>query len=408
MSWAGQIGIGGILGALLLVAVPLVGRPRRDDLPLDPRLLATGGILLAAIAAAAHALAGDTRTRTLGIAAAVLLASSPAPALLASALARTTAVRRTRAAGVLAWGAEALDRAARTGTLVLDKAGTVTTGDLRVVSVDPFDRADDRNLRWFAGALSHALPTPMGRAVSRLATTGRLTAVEELPGQGISGCVDRHPVRVGRPDWLAVPAPRHEGMAIAVEVDGRPFGTITVDDVLRAEAAAGVGALHDLGLRTVLVSDDTEARTVAAARAAGIVRALGEVGADAQARLVEQLRAEGTEVAAVARYDEGGALAAADLALSDGWPDRPPPQGIALADLDVARLRTIFEQARRAVARAREGALIGTGTAALAGLAGAFGTVTPMASALIAVGCGALVAGVVLRPFPAARRSAEP
>ncbi|RNL64847.1 cation-translocating P-type ATPase [Nocardioides marmoriginsengisoli] len=369
--------------------------------------LAIAGVGVAVLAGAIQVLLGAGTDRATQVTIATFLALSPAPMLLAPALARAVAVRRSRGLGVRAWGSAALVRAARVDLLVLDKAGTVTTGALRVVSVDPLDQADDRNLRWFAGALCHALPTPVGRAVSRLAAGGRSTEVEEVPGIGVVGSVDRHPVRVGAPAWLELPAPPSIGHVLGVEVDGRPFGTITVEDTLRADAAHDVRGLHRLDLQTVLVSDDTPARTEAAARAAGVGRWHGELDGAAQAAQVRDLRQYGRSVAVVAPYRVDGPLTVADLAVCDSWPGPPPPYGVALEDLDVARLGPVIAHARRAIARARHGTLVGSIGAALTGIAAASGALDLPVSVGLATANLALVAGAVLRPGGAVR-SATP
>ena len=53
--------------------------------------------------------------------------------------------------------------------VVLDKDGTITTGELSVISVDPVDPDHGRNMRWFAGALERASEHPIARAVAVLA-----------------------------------------------------------------------------------------------------------------------------------------------------------------------------------------------------------------------------------------------
>lgn len=133
---------------------------------------------------------------------------------------------------------------------------TLTSGELKVTSVDPIDPEHERNLRWFAGALGHAAHDPVGRAVAKLSTRGRLTNVREVPGAGISGSVDRHPVRIGAPDWIETTPLDPDtdtdaddaATTVSVEVDERALGKITLREVLRDDAAAGVAALGNLGV----------------------------------------------------------------------------------------------------------------------------------------------------------------
>ncbi|MFD1859306.1 cation-translocating P-type ATPase [Aeromicrobium camelliae] len=141
--------------------------------------------------------------------------------------------------------------------LVMDKQGYLTTGTLRVASVEPVRADYDRDMRWFAGALEHHSDHPVGKALARLATRGRVTDVVHHRDAGISGVVDKHPVRVGRPDWIGVPDPGRLGTTVGVEVDERPLGTITLVDTVAPHAADGVAQLRELGITAVLATTDS-------------------------------------------------------------------------------------------------------------------------------------------------------
>ena len=258
-------------------------------------------------------------TRGAGPGVAALVMSSPAAAMLAVPAAFAVGAARARGAGVRMGGIDALRAATQVDTVVLNKSGTVTTGDLTVVSVDPYDADHDRNLRWFAGALEKASGHPVGRAIATLSARGRLTDVEEHPGQGIRGSVDRHPVRVGSPEWMGFePAPTM-WTTVGVEVDGRALGTITVADDVRPDVARHIARLSGLGLRLVLVSDDTHPRTQHVAELAGIGTFHAPFAADAISDHVQSLEDDGRRVAVVGFADApASTLAIASAAAADG------------------------------------------------------------------------------------------
>lgn len=161
--------------------------------------------------------------------------------------------------------------------VTFDKLRTITTGELVVISVDPIKEDADRDLRWFAGALEHHAAHPIGRAIAKLSTRGNVTGVQEVAGYGISGSVDRHPVRIGRPSWLGIDAADEVGAVVAVEVDSRTMGTITVADEAEPAAASHLGRLQSLGVTPIYMSADPMARAKDLANRVGVDHLLAEI-----------------------------------------------------------------------------------------------------------------------------------
>ncbi|MFT4287917.1 HAD family hydrolase [Nocardioides sp.] len=238
-----------------------------------PRWFAPLVVLVAAVAFLTHGLLDDGKAAAY-VGAAVLLAG--APGALASAFLAPLRLGRRRGAalGIRFLQRSAVDAATEVDTLLLDGLDTLVDGR-HVASIDPLDESHLRNLRWFAGALEHTSDHPIGRAIARLSARGNVTGVEHHPGLGISGSVDRHPVRVGEPAWIGVPATSDgPGVVVAVEVDARLLGTITVVDSVRSDAADAAATLHALGVRPVLVSSAPGARARSVADQVGIAEAI--------------------------------------------------------------------------------------------------------------------------------------
>lgn len=188
-------------------------------------------------------------------------------AVLALALAwwapRWLAHRVGRGMGVTSIAPTAPQRWRHVQTILLDPVHTLTTGDLVVTEVSPVEPDHERNLRWFAGALAHGYDDPVGRALAKLSGRGRLTDVILEPGHGVRGSVDRHPVRVGDVAWIGMrpdDGPPEVGTTVAVEVDQRPLGRITVAEEVRRDAAGCLAQLRRLGFAPVLVSAASAAR----------------------------------------------------------------------------------------------------------------------------------------------------
>jgi len=298
---------------------------------------------------------------------------------------------RGRSLGIDVPDVKTLQSAATIDTLVIDRWGTVTTGDLRVTAVEPLDPENDRNLRWFAGALGHEAADPVARAIARLATRGRVRNVDQHPGVGISGSVDRHPVRVGHPPWVGMDERPGLGRTVGVEVDNRPIGYLTVADEVREHASGSVVRLVDDGVTPVLVSDDNAANTEDLAHRCGIDEWHPETAPEKRARLVVELQERGRRVAVAGpRPDNDEALAAADLALTDATGPLDPGT-VGLVDLDVQRLHSVFRLARKT---SRVRSLLRPVAAAL-GLLGLGLALAGVLPPLAAVGY-AVVSGVVI------------
>ncbi|MEU0316058.1 HAD family hydrolase [Nocardioides sp. NPDC006273] len=296
----------------------------------------------------------------------VLAVGALAAYALGSRFPRVVAGWVGRRSGIEAVPGPAWASAAKVDAVVLDRWGTVTSGRLKVTTVDPLDPDHVRNLRWFAGALEHEAEGRLARAIARLSPRGKVSDFEDVPGCGVQGSVDRHPVRVGRPAWVGMAERNDLGVVVGVELDGRPLGYLVVGDEPREDARTAISRLSALGVIPVLVSDDTARNTEHLAEACGIERSHPEIAPEKRARLVAELQEQGHVVAfASSRPEDAEAQATADLAVGgDG--------GVRLQDLDVCRITALLSTARGVVAGARLArplgpvpALVGLGLAVL-------------------------------------------
>jgi Cu+-exporting ATPase len=351
----------------------------RSGLPARSPVLPTWFVPLVLVAAAGAAIGWGVAESPLdgaSVGVATLVAAGPATAMLAAPLAFRTGASRAVGSGVHITDLDSLDTATVVDTLVLSKDGTVTTGDLTVVSVDPVEPDHDRNLRWFAGALAKASDRRIERAVATLSARGRLTDVIEVDGHGVQGSVDRHPVRVGSPQWIGFEAEPTIWTTVGVEVDGRRLGSITVADDVRPDLVRDVGRLRSLGLDLVLVSADTEERSRHVAELAGIetVHVTSDAGA-----VVRELMASGHRVATVGLPP----VDIADLAVTTT--DGAGVPSIVVDDCSPARVADALTLARATSGRIRRARTVATTLGLVGVLAAVTGLVTPVIAAAVAV-----------------------
>jgi cation transport ATPase len=194
---------------------------------------------------------------------------------------------------------------------------------------------------------------------------------------GVSGSVDRHPVRVGSPQWIGVQAAPTIWTTVGVEVDGRHLGSITVADDVRPDLVRDVGRLRSLDVDLVLVSDDTEQRTHHVASLAGIgtVHVTGD-----SAAVVHDLVAAGRCVATV------GLPAPADAHLTvttDGQSSGTPT--IHVDDCSPARVADALSIGRSTATRVRRTRTVTVTLGLLGALVAATGLAGPAVAAITAV-----------------------
>ena len=233
--------------------------------------------------------------------------------------------------GILIKGPEILENTRRVDTVLLDKTGTVTTGQMAVhdiVAADP-----DAVLR-IAGAVEAASEHPIGVAIAAAAhtRTGGLLAVEKFEsasGVGVQGVVEGRYVTVGRAGptpnvdaatAAAVQAAEARGhTAVLVAVDGVVQGVLAVGDTVRPSSADAVAALRELGLRPVLLTGDNDGAARAVAAQVGIDDVVAGVLPAGKVAEVKRLQDAGRVVAMVGDgVNDAAALATADLGIAMG------------------------------------------------------------------------------------------
>jgi len=268
---------------------------------------------------------------------AVLIIACPCALGLATPTALLVGTGRGAQLGILIKGPEVLESTHRVDTVVLDKTGTVTTGEMTLAGVAVADGVDRGEVLRVVGALEHASEHPIARAIARAASAeGELPPVERFTnreGLGVEGVVEGRTLVVGRPSLLTersvhLPIELEEARreaesrgqtAIAAAWDGQARGIFVVADAVKPTSAEAVRRLKALGLRPVLLTGDTEETAGTVAAQVGIDEVIAEVLPAQKAEVVRRLQAEGRVVAMVGDgVNDAPALAQADLGLAIG------------------------------------------------------------------------------------------
>ena len=359
-----------------------------------------------AVAGIAWAASGDP-TRGL----AVMVVATPCPLILAAPIAFVGGLSRAAGAGVIVKGAGVLERLGTTSTVLLDKTGTITSGDPEIEQVVELGALPAQETLRLAASLeqlsAHVLAESLVRGTQergiRLMTP---TGVTEEPGRGVAGVVDGHRVTVGSSGWLeargyesvrdharALDDGRGAGRAkILVGIDGELEGVIVMADHLRPGAEAVAHELREAGVEHVaLVSGDRieVAREVAASL--GIDEVYAEQSPEDKLQVVRDLRerSQGTVVMVADGINDAPALALADVGIamaSKGATVSSETADVVVVVDQVDRIPFSVNVGRRSLRIARQSVVFGLGLSVGAMVVAAFGYLPPVWGALLQEG----------------------
>jgi Cd2+/Zn2+-exporting ATPase/Cu+-exporting ATPase len=288
---------------------------------------------------------------------------------LATPVAMLAAIGAAARRGLLIKGGRFLEVLARVEVLLIDKTGTVTLGRPQVTDVIPLDGWQEEEVLAFAAAAERDSEHPLAEAVRALARergvqVPAVETFEALPGIGVRAQIGGRTVTVGRikPDGedrlqaLAARLAAEGKTVVAVRLDGRPIGLLTVQDTLRPEVRDVLQELQRLGIRRVeLLTGDRPEAAAAVARSLGIPFRAGLLPEDkiavvrayqAQGRVVGMVGDGVNDAPALAQADVGIAMGSGtDVALEaghivllrDDWRLLPEAVRIARSTMDVIR-----------------------------------------------------------------------
>jgi Cu+-exporting ATPase len=268
---------------------------------------------------------------------AVLIIACPCALGLATPVSIMVATGKGATAGVLFKNAEAIEVMRKVDTVVVDKTGTLTEGRPQLQEVQATGGIDQDELLRLVASVERSSEHPLAEAIvqgalERGLELERVTDFESVTGKGAVGSVGGRRVAIGNRALLeeleidsnslveAAESLRTEGQtAMFVAVDGAPAGLVSVADPVKASTLEAIEALHQEGLRVVMLTGDSRTTAEAVARHLGIDDVIAEVLPDEKADVVAKLQAEGSIVAMAGDgINDAPALARAQVGIAMG------------------------------------------------------------------------------------------
>jgi heavy metal translocating P-type ATPase len=212
---------------------------------------------------------------------AVLVAACPCALVLSAPATAIAGIAVAARHGILIRGSAFLEELADLTSVVIDKTGTLTHGQLRLQDIKPAANMDELTLLALAASLGAASSHPVSRALASLVAHGSyqpLSSVRELQGLGVVAETAAGEAALGRAELFtllsidAPPPPVHDGPIAGLSLDGKFACWLLLSDTIKPEAAVAMADLRDLGLtHQLLLTGDRRSVADALAAEVGIV-----------------------------------------------------------------------------------------------------------------------------------------
>lgn len=334
---------------------------------------------------------------------AVLVIATPCPLILAVPVAIVSGLSRAARHGILIKGGKVIEALARIHSLVLDKTGTLTHGNAKVVAVNVTADADPDDVLRLAASLDQAskhiiAQTIVAEAQNRQLKLAIPSNVVETPGEGVHGIVEGRSVVVGGIKFVMSKLPQGTenslqpsrvagAVIVAIAIDGRLAGEVRLADELRSGTQSLLQQLRTLGVeRIVLATGDRREVANAVTAGLGIDSVRSGLTPDQKVLVVLSERKNGPVMMVGDGVNDAPALAAADVGVAMGA--KGAAASAEAADVVILvdhldRILPAIEIARRSRFIALEGVFAGMGLSLIGMVAAALGYLTPVQGALI-------------------------
>ena len=321
-----------------------------------------------------------------------LVISCPCALVISIPLSFFGGIGGASAQGILVKGGNYLELLSKAETVVFDKTGTLTQGVFGLSALCPAPGVAEHDLLEAAALAerhsSHPIAQSLRRALGGEVDPARVTDVEEIPGHGVSALVDGRRVLAGNEKLMKqegiAPLPCDRvGTIVHVAQEGRYLGCAVIADQLKPTAPAAIQALKQRGIRTVMLTGDSEAVGQAVAAQLGLDEVHAQLLPADKVERLEALLSRRSEKGVLAYVGDGvndaPVLSRADVGIAMGAMGSDAAieaADVVLMDDDPAKLVRAMDIAHKCMRIVRENIVFALGVKALFLVLGALGKTT--------------------------------
>lgn len=261
----------------------------------------------------------------------VLVIACPCALGLATPAAIMVGLGKAVNAGVWFKDAAAMEETAHVDTVVLDKTGTLTKGELEISALWQPQSAvySEDDLYRFAAAVERQANHPIAKAIVQAAEQKMLEIPTALfskmeVGQGIQAELEQvGTIKVGKPDYCGLILPKNLediwqiASIVAVSINDEPIGAFALTDTLKNDSLHAIQRLQQQNIDVVIMSGDQQSVVDYIAKQLGIKKAFGGLSPRDKAEQIQKLKAQGHIVAMVGDgINDAPALATANVSFA--------------------------------------------------------------------------------------------
>lgn len=291
---------------------------------------------IAIVTIAAWLLAGQTVGFALARGISVLVISCPCALGLATPVAIMVGNGMGAKNGILFKNAVSLEEAGKTQIVVLDKTGTITSGEPKLTDILPEDGISEETLLELAYALESKSEHPLAKAImeagkERSVNLREVSGFKALPGNGLEALIDGKPLTGGNLKFMEGLVQVSENMkSISEELaaagktplffayDGRLLGIIAVADVIKEDSRRAVEEMKKMGIRVVMLTGDNEKTARAIGDEAGVDEVIAGVLPDGKESVIRRLKKKAKVTMVGDGINDAPALTRADIGIAIG------------------------------------------------------------------------------------------